>query len=55
MARRIDCGNVSGAVYQIMCDKRHTSAIRTVYRDIGLLVCALQGPQFDPGKQTAIN
>ena len=22
---------------------------RTMYRDISLLVCALQGPQFDPG------
>jgi len=41
-------GNIVGSVRHLLT-RTPPTVERTMYRDICLLVCALQGPQFDPG------
>lgn len=43
-------GNIVGSVRHLLAKSSPTEE-RTMYRDISLLVCALQGPQFDPGAE----
>lgn len=41
-------GNVVRSVGELLA-KMGPTVERTMYRDMALLVCSLQGPQFDPG------
>jgi hypothetical protein len=44
--RAIQLGNVHNGILHLL-ENAKPSEVRTLYRDISLLVCALQGPEFD--------
>ena len=46
--RAIQLGNMQIGIMKLL-DKTKPSEVRTMYRELSLLVCALQGPEFDPG------